>query len=57
MVGMKTFRSYEIIRDENGMPTKMIWRGDYRLRDRATRRAEMDQRKLAEHEKIYGKRT
>lgn len=53
----KFFRSYEIERDENGMPTKMYWTGDYLIPDTDEHRKRSDSEKLEEWEKLYGKPT
>jgi len=49
------FRSYEIVRDAEGLPTKMYWLGDYTIPDPAGN-AQLDQDKLREWQAIYGKR-
>ncbi len=46
---------YEIIRDEQGLPTKMVWLG-CRTSNRKQLKAELDAAKLAEYEATYGKR-
>jgi hypothetical protein len=51
----KVFRSYEIVRDNEGMPTRLLWNGDYRL-PALQAKAERDQKKLEEYQRIYGKR-
>lgn len=45
-------RAYKVEHDSDGMPTKMVWIGDF---ERPTRKT-VDRDRLAEHEKIYGKR-
>ena len=52
---MKTFRRYEIERDADGMPTKMVWLGDVELPPLLSK-AEAEAEKLAKHEAVYGKR-
>jgi len=51
----KTFRAYEIERDAEGLPTKLTWRGDHPIPERRSE-ADAERDKLAEHERIYGKR-
>lgn len=48
-------REYKLERDDKGQPVKMIWLGDYEP-TRPKTRAAADAEKLAEHERIYGKR-
>lgn len=49
------FREFSIERDEQNMPTKLIWRSDYELPAKQTQ-AQKDAEKLAEYESVYGKR-
>ena len=49
----RIYRDYSIERDEKGMPTKLVWRGDYRI----PQPEDEDARKLREWEEIYGKRS
>lgn len=49
---MRKHRVYEMVRDGQGMPTKLVWIGDYEMPSQK----DLDRQKLAEHEKIYGKR-
>ncbi len=42
-------------RDAQGLPTKMHWLGDREILTKT--KAELEAEKLAEHERIYGKRS
>ncbi len=49
-------RGFSIERNDKGQPVSMTWTGDYEAPVKPTK-AEKDAAKLAEHERIYGKRT
>jgi hypothetical protein len=50
---MVIHRRYSIERDAQGLPFKLVWRGDVRIPSKE----EQDRQRLEEHEQIYGKRT
>ena len=52
----RKFLHYEIERDSEGMPKAMHWIGDYEVPAIKTKK-ELDAEKLADYERVYGKRT
>ena len=52
---MSLFSHWTIERDDQGMPCKMLFNGFEELPEPKTRE-QLDAEKLAEHERIYGKR-
>jgi hypothetical protein len=51
----RIFRSYDIERDKDGMPCRLLWLGDFKIPPKPTKE-EVDQQRLQEWESAYGKR-